>query len=173
MPSGPGALSRMWRRESTWVPMWSPITMRQWAVSQSTPNLAAPTRSANCCHVSYITSAGRTTRGKLTMSLCTGMLKSISLAINLLCSRDPSVQVQRLAGHEVRCARSKEHDRPGHVVRLRDPPQRYPRHEPFVKRRICQHVGDEIRPHECRRDHVHIDFVRRPFRGQLLAEDHQ
>src|SRR4051812_34592342 len=98
------------------------MTMRQCAVSQSTPYLAAPIRSANCFQVSYITSAGRTTRGKVTISLCTGMLRSISFRAMvltfLLSGGDATVQIEGLAGDEVRGGRDEEEHRVGDIVRF-------------------------------------------------------
>ena len=36
---------------------------------------------------------------------------------------------------------------------------------------IGEHVRDQVRPHEGRRDHVDVDAVRRPLRRELLAQD--
>src|SRR3954447_3144739 len=107
----------MWRSESTCVPMWSPITIRQCAVSQSTPNFAAPTRSANSRQVSYITSAGRTTRGKLTISLWTGMLKSINFGMKLF-ANPAAVDVNRLAGQIACLVRREECRHAADLLRL-------------------------------------------------------
>src|SRR6185295_7064308 len=119
--------------------MWSPITIRQWAVSQSTPNFAAPTRSANCCQVSYITRAGRTTRGKLTMSLCTGMLRSMSLGIScLLRGGETAVEVKSLSSDEVRGSRNEKQNAVPNVLGLADTAERNARHQGVIEIRVGQ-----------------------------------
>src|SRR4051794_24166247 len=154
----------------------------QLAVSDVAPYFAAPTRSANSCQVSYITSAGRTTRGNTTMSLWTGMLKSISvlpiavvvlLVISLLRSRQPAVEVQRLSRDERRGRRRQVHHRGGDVACFSN----------AAKGDACQDALEECgvlqeplalrRAHECRRHHVDGDAIGRPLGRELLAEDGQ
>src|SRR5579864_3529874 len=82
-------------------------------------------RSANCCHVSYIAMEGRTTRGNTCMSLCTGMLKSISfrpikIPFRLLRRGDPAIQKQGLSRDEIRRRGYEEQYCAEDILRLTD-----------------------------------------------------
>src|SRR5918911_5469918 len=93
MVSAPPASSFMCRSVSRCVPAWSFNSTRQVAVSHVAPCSAAPMRSANSCHVSCISILGLATRGNVTMSLSTGILRS---------TRRAGMQAVSLPGNSLR-----------------------------------------------------------------------
>src|SRR5438132_1634620 len=101
-------------------------------------------RSANCCQLSYITRAGRTTRGKVTMSLWTGMLRSTSFRA-MLFAHPTAVDVNRLSCHIAGFVGRKEGDHRADVPRLSRPAQRDlrkdARQEVGTLHHPCSHVG--------------------------------